>query len=216
MSYVNCSEWVWREGCTLVYRPWPTSWLSRPDKFGRRNIIVQRLGHVDKADCLSLLASVCVCLNIAYAGLSSYFSFLLFLFFFFLFLFHLLLLPLLLLIFLFLHFYFLFLLSSSPLVLFLLFSLSSSSSPCLPIALPSCSYSSFAFSSSSSSSLLLSYPLTNGEIEKVSSQLIHCSCKKKGAWQDVAVSKLALFVQLYASVMENDGETDDAKCNRHC
>jgi len=61
-------EW----GCTLVYRPWPTSGLSRPDKFGRRNIIVQRLGHVDKADCLTLLASVCLCLNIACAGLSSF------------------------------------------------------------------------------------------------------------------------------------------------
>src|SRR6218665_1383746 len=59
-------------GCTLVYRPWPTSLLSRPDKFGRGNIIVQRLGHVNKADCLSLLASVCICLNIACAGLSSF------------------------------------------------------------------------------------------------------------------------------------------------
>ena len=29
-------------------------------------------GHVDKADCPSLLASVCVCLNIACAGLSSF------------------------------------------------------------------------------------------------------------------------------------------------
>ena len=46
--------------------------LSQPDQFGRGNIIVQRLGHVDKADCLSLLASVCVCLNIACAGLSSF------------------------------------------------------------------------------------------------------------------------------------------------
>src|SRR6218665_1781009 len=70
VSIVNCSEWVWRVGCTLVYRPWPTSWLSRPDQFGRGNIIVQRLGHVDKTDCLSLLASVCVCLNIACAGLN--------------------------------------------------------------------------------------------------------------------------------------------------
>src|SRR6218665_2732151 len=61
-------EW----GCNLVYRPWPTSWLSRPDQFGRGNIIVQRLGHVDKADCLSLFAYVCVCLNIACAGLSSF------------------------------------------------------------------------------------------------------------------------------------------------
>ena len=59
-------------GCTLVYKPWPTSWLSRPDQFGRGNIIVQRLGHVDKADCLSLLASVCVCLNIVCAGLNSF------------------------------------------------------------------------------------------------------------------------------------------------
>ena len=59
-------------GCTLVYRPWPTSWLSRPEKVGRGNIIVQRLGHVDKADCLSLLASVWVCLNIACAGLYSF------------------------------------------------------------------------------------------------------------------------------------------------
>src|SRR6218665_3428216 len=59
-------------GCTLVYRPWPASWLSRPDQFGRGNIIVQRLGHVDKADCLPLLASFCVCLNIACAGLSSF------------------------------------------------------------------------------------------------------------------------------------------------
>ena len=59
-------------GCTLAEKPWPTSWLSRPDQFGRGNIIVQRLGHVDKADCLSLLASVCVCLNIACAGLSSF------------------------------------------------------------------------------------------------------------------------------------------------
>src|SRR6218665_915535 len=59
-------------GCTLVYWPWPTSWLSQPDQSGRGNIIVQRLGHVDKADCLSLLASVCVCLNIACAGLSSF------------------------------------------------------------------------------------------------------------------------------------------------
>src|SRR6218665_3242534 len=57
-------------GCTLVYRP--TSWLSGPDQFGRGNIIVQRLGHVDKADCLSLLASVCVCLHIACTGLSSF------------------------------------------------------------------------------------------------------------------------------------------------
>ena len=42
------------------------SWLSRPDKFGRGNIIVQRLGHVDKADCLPvrLLASVCVFLRL--------------------------------------------------------------------------------------------------------------------------------------------------------
>src|SRR6218665_77358 len=62
-------EWV---GCTLVYRPRPTSWLSRPDKFGRGNIIVQRLGHVDKADSLSLLASVCICLNIVCAGLNSF------------------------------------------------------------------------------------------------------------------------------------------------
>src|SRR6218665_2451647 len=61
-----------RVGCTLVYRPWPTSWLSPPDQFGRGNIIVQRLGHVDKADCLSLLASVCVWLNIACAGLCSF------------------------------------------------------------------------------------------------------------------------------------------------
>src|SRR6218665_525702 len=61
-------EWV--HFC--LYRPWPTSWLSRPDQFGRGNIIVQRLGHVDKADCLSLLASVCVCLNIACASLSSF------------------------------------------------------------------------------------------------------------------------------------------------
>src|SRR6218665_3395677 len=72
VSIVNCSEWVWRVGCTLVYRPRPTSWLSRPDKFGRGNIIVQRLGHIDKADCLSLLASVCVCLNIVCAGLNSF------------------------------------------------------------------------------------------------------------------------------------------------
>ena len=36
------------------------------------NIIVQRLSHVDKADCLHLLASVCVCLNIVCAGLSSF------------------------------------------------------------------------------------------------------------------------------------------------
>ena len=59
-------------GCTLVYRPRPTSWLSRPDQFGRGNIIVQKLGHVDKADCLSLLASVCICLNIVCAGLNSF------------------------------------------------------------------------------------------------------------------------------------------------
>lgn len=44
--------------------------------------------------------------------------------------------------------------------------------------------------------------MTNGEIEKVSSQLIHCSCKKV-ARQDVAVSKLALFAQLFSSVMEH-------------
>src|SRR6218665_585827 len=73
LSYVNCSEWVWRVGCTLVYRPWPTSSLSRPDQFGRGNIIVQRLGHVDKADCLSLLASLCICLNIVCAGLNSFY-----------------------------------------------------------------------------------------------------------------------------------------------
>ena len=53
----NDSTCNWRVGCTLVYRPWPTSWLSRRDKFGRENIIVQRLGHVNKADCLSRLAS---------------------------------------------------------------------------------------------------------------------------------------------------------------
>src|SRR6218665_1956366 len=70
----NCpmSIAVWRVGCTLVYRPWPTSWLSRPDQFGRGNIIVHRLSHVDKADCLSLLASVCICLNIACACLPSF------------------------------------------------------------------------------------------------------------------------------------------------
>src|SRR6218665_2919820 len=72
VSIVNCSEWVWRVGCTLVYRPRPTAWLSRPDQFGRGNIIVQRLGHVDKDDRLSLLASVCVCLNIVCAGLNSF------------------------------------------------------------------------------------------------------------------------------------------------
>src|SRR6218665_3705104 len=51
-------------GCTLVYRPWPTCWLSRPDKFGRGNIIVQRLGHIDKADCLPVRRSesACICL----------------------------------------------------------------------------------------------------------------------------------------------------------
>src|SRR6218665_4020392 len=72
LSIVNCSEWLRKVGCTLVHRPWPTFWLSRPVKFGRGNIIVQRLGHVDKADCLPLLASVCVSLNIACAGLSSF------------------------------------------------------------------------------------------------------------------------------------------------
>ena len=36
---INCSEQVWRVGCTLVYRPRPT------DKFGRGNIIVQRLNQ---------------------------------------------------------------------------------------------------------------------------------------------------------------------------
>src|SRR6218665_1151286 len=41
-------------------------------QFGRGNIIVQRLGHVDKADCLRLLASVCVYLNIVCAGLNSF------------------------------------------------------------------------------------------------------------------------------------------------
>src|SRR6218665_3261889 len=72
LSRVNCSEWLRKVGCTLVYRPWPTFWLSRPVKFGRGNIIVQRVSRVDKADCLPLLASVCVCLNIACAGLSSF------------------------------------------------------------------------------------------------------------------------------------------------
>src|SRR6218665_860888 len=48
---VNCSEWLWKVGCTLVYRPWPTSWLSQLDKFGRGNIV-------------SVSASACICLHL--------------------------------------------------------------------------------------------------------------------------------------------------------
>src|SRR6218665_1881718 len=39
LSWVNCSECLWKVGCTLVYRPWSTFWLSRPVKFGRGNIV---------------------------------------------------------------------------------------------------------------------------------------------------------------------------------
>src|SRR6218665_1338964 len=74
-----------------LYRPWPTSWLSRPGKFGRgkyccpvsgsrgqyrhRNGIAlsELLIQSDSLPVhLRLLASVCICLNIACAGLSSF------------------------------------------------------------------------------------------------------------------------------------------------
>src|SRR6218665_2555239 len=70
---VNCSEWLWRVGCTLVYRPWPTSWLINlgGEILLSRDCVTSTRLTVCLSVSLSLLASVCVCLNIVCAGLSS-------------------------------------------------------------------------------------------------------------------------------------------------